>query len=40
MILLGIAHGADAALTYFVARKGLHPRRGPKRDADVEFVEA
>jgi hypothetical protein len=40
LILLGIAHGADAALTYFVARKGLHPRRGPKRDADVEFVEA
>lgn len=40
LFLLGIAHGVDAALTYFVAKKGLHPRRGPKLDADVQFVEA
>jgi hypothetical protein len=29
VILLGFAHIGDACLTYFVARKGLHPRRAP-----------
>jgi hypothetical protein len=28
---LGIAHIGDACLTYFVARKGLHPRRAPAK---------
>jgi hypothetical protein len=33
-VVLGIAHGIDAGLTYHVAKKGLHSRRGP-READV-----
>jgi hypothetical protein len=33
-VILGIAHGVDAGVTYHVAKKGLHPRRGP-READV-----
>lgn len=35
VVLLGIAHGVDAAVTYFVAKKGLHPRRGPQVEGEV-----
>ena len=33
MFVLVFTHGADAVLTYALARKGLHPRRGPTPDA-------
>ena len=26
-LLVLVAHGTDAAITYYVARKGLHPKR-------------
>lgn len=29
VFVLAFTHGADAVLTYVLARKGLHPRRGP-----------
>jgi hypothetical protein len=35
--LLGLFHGIDAVVTYFVAKKGLHPKVGPTRS--IEEVE-
>jgi len=35
--LIGIFHGIDAVVTYFVAKKGLHPKTGPTRS--IEQVE-
>ena len=37
--LLFIANGVDGTLTYYVAKKGLHPRREPQPETEVEFVE-
>ena len=37
--LLLLAHGLDGTLTYHVAKKGLHPRRGPRDETDVEFED-
>jgi hypothetical protein len=31
IFVLGIAHGIDAGLTYFIAKKGLNPRGGVKK---------
>lgn len=38
-IMLAFFHGMDAIITYFVAKKGLHPRTEPTREPD-EPVEA
>ena len=41
---IAIAHTVDGAVTYFVAKKGLHPRRGPTHetveDIDEVLVES